>query len=132
MEDLTKVGFLLWLSPAGNKDVIQIGEDEEDAPKNIVYQPLQCLGGILKPKGHAEELPEHEGSDDGRVWDVCQCNRDLVVATDRSILENIFLPARLLLKLCMCGGGYLSSMVALLRCRKLSQGLQPAPGFGTM
>ena len=68
---------MLLLSPAGNQDVIQIGEDEGNAPKNTVHQPLECQGGILKPEGHAEELLEPEGvmmavlgmsADATRIW----------------------------------------------------------------
>ena len=32
MEDLTKLSFVLMLSPAGNKDVIEIGKDEGYRP----------------------------------------------------------------------------------------------------
>ena len=81
VEDMTKMRFTLLLSPAGKKVVIQIGKDEGDARKITIDQPLECLGGILKPEGHLEELPEIEGCDDGCLGDVCRCERDLVVAT---------------------------------------------------
>ena len=68
MEGLTKVCFMLLLSPAGNKDVIQIAEDKWDAPKNTIHRTQECLGGILKPKRHAKELPElAERSDHGHL-----------------------------------------------------------------
>ena len=72
-------------------DVILVGKDEGDAPKNTVHQPLECLGGIIKPEGHVEELPEIEGSDDGHLVDVCRCDGDLLVATDQIYLRKYHL-----------------------------------------
>ena len=65
VEDLTKVDFVLLFNLAGKKNVIEIGKNKGDAPKNTIHQPLECLGSILKPKGCVEKLPEPEGSDDG-------------------------------------------------------------------
>ena len=79
-EDLTEVHFMLLFGVAGDEDVIQVDEDERDATEDAVHQPLVCLGSVLETKGHAEELPESKGSDDGRLWDICRHNRDLVVA----------------------------------------------------
>ena len=79
-EDLTEVRFMLLFGVAGDEDVIQVDEDERDATEDAVHQPLECLGGVLKTKGHAEELPDPKGSDDGHLGDICRHNRDLVVA----------------------------------------------------
>ena len=79
-EDLTEVHFMLLFSVAGDEDVIQVDKDERDPTEDAVHQPLECLGGVLETKGHAEELPEPKGSDDGRLGDICHHNRDLVVA----------------------------------------------------
>ena len=92
VEDLTKLRFVLLLSPAGKTEVIQLGKDEGDAPKNTVCQPVECLGGILKPEGRVEELPEPKESDDGHLGDVCKCNGDLVVATDYIYVRKYLLP----------------------------------------
>ena len=61
VEDMTEVCFVLLFSLAGDKDVIQIGEDEGDAPKNAVHQPLESLGSVLKPEGHEEEAQSPKG-----------------------------------------------------------------------
>ena len=74
---------MLLIYVTGNEDIVQINEDIGNIAKNAIHQPLECLGNILKPKGHAEELPEFEGSDDGRLGDVCQYDRNLVVATNQ-------------------------------------------------
>ena len=79
-EDLTEVHFVLLFGAAGNENVVEVDENEGDVAKDAIHQPLKCLGGILEPKGHAEKLPEPEGSDDGRLGDVCRCYGDLVVA----------------------------------------------------
>ena len=60
-----------------------MGEGQGDSLKNAIYQPLECLGGVLKPKGHAGNLQESKGSDKGCVGDVCRCDGDLVVATNQ-------------------------------------------------
>ena len=83
VDDLTEVCFVLLFTQAGDKDVVQIGEDDGDAMKNAVHQPLECLGDVLKPEVHAEELPESKGSDDSHLRDVCLCDRNLVVATNQ-------------------------------------------------
>ena len=90
-EDLTEVCFVLLFGVAGDKDVVQVDEDEGDAVEDAVHQPLECLGGILETKGHAEELPEPEGSDDGRLGDVGQCNRDLMIAAHQVYLLQLLL-----------------------------------------
>ena len=123
MEDLTKVGFVLSLSPTGTKDVIQIGEDNGDALKNAVHQPLECLGSNLNPEGHVEELPEPEGSDDGPLENVCRTDRNLVAAMDQIYFEKYLLAHQATVKSCMLGKKHLSSTVAFLRHRKSSQGL---------
>ena len=91
VEDLTEVRFELLFSLAGDKDVIQKGEDEGDVTKNSIHQPLESLGGVLKPEGHAEEFPESKGSDDGRFRDVCRCDGNLVVAMNQIYLRKYFL-----------------------------------------
>ena len=79
-EDLTEVRFMLLFSVARDEDVIQVDEDERDGTEDAVHQPLECLGGVLETKGHAEELQEPKGSDDGRLGDICHHNSDLEVA----------------------------------------------------
>ena len=105
VKDLTKGRFMLLLSPAGNQDVIRIGEDEGDAPKNTVHQPLECLGGISKPKRHAEELPEPKGSDDGRLGDVCRCDGDLMVAADQIYPGKYLLARQAIVQIMYVGQG---------------------------
>ena len=85
-EDLTEVCFVLLFGVAGDKDVVQVDEDEGDAAEDAIHQPLECLGGILETKGHAEELPEPKGSDDGRLGDVGQCDGDLMIAAHQVYL----------------------------------------------
>ena len=79
-EDLTEVRFMLLFSVAGDEDVIQVYKDEREATEDAVHQSLECLGSVLETKGHAEELPEPKGSDDGCLGDIFRHNRDLVVA----------------------------------------------------
>ena len=61
---------MLLFSVAGDENVVEVDKNEGDAAEDAIHQPLECLGGILEPEGHAEELPEPEGSDDGRLGDV--------------------------------------------------------------
>ena len=66
--------------------------------EDAIHRPLECLGGVLETKGHAEELPEPKGSDNGRLGDICHHNRDLVVAAYQVHLGEDLLPTRLPLK----------------------------------
>ena len=79
-EDLTEVRSVLLFGVAGNKNIVEVDENEGNAAKDAIHQPLKRLGGVLEPKGHAEELPEPEGRDDSRLGDVRRCYGDLVVA----------------------------------------------------
>ena len=71
VEDLTEVLFVLLFGAAGDENIVEVDKNEGNISEDAIHQPLECLGGILEPKGHAEELPEPEGSDDGRFGDVC-------------------------------------------------------------
>ena len=71
VEDLTEVLFVLLFGAAGDENIVEVDKNEGNILEDAIHQPLECLGGILEPKGHAEELPEPEGSDDGRFGDVC-------------------------------------------------------------
>ena len=65
----------------GHQNVVEIDEDEGQAAKHPVHQPLESLGGIFEPKGHPEELKKLEWRDDGRLLNVIFVHRDLVVST---------------------------------------------------
>ena len=123
---------MIMFSVAGDEDVIQVDEDKSDATEDAVYQPLECLGGVLETKGHAEELPEPKGSDDGRLGDICRHNRNLVVAAYQVHLGEDLLARQTAIEILYVGQWYLSSTVALLRRRKSPQGLQPPLGLETM
>ena len=102
-EDLTEVRFMLLFSVAGDEDVIQVNEDERDATEDAVHQPLECLGSVLETKGHAEELPELKGSNDGRLGDICRHNRDLVVDTYQVHLGEDLLACQTAIKILYVG-----------------------------
>ena len=67
---------MLLFGAAGNENVVEVDENEGDAVKDAIHQPLKRLGGVLEPKGHAEELLEPERSDDSCLRDVRRCYRD--------------------------------------------------------
>ena len=79
-EDLTEVRCVLLFGAAGNENIVEVDENKGNAAEDAIPQPLKCLGGVLGPKGHAEELPEPEGCDDSCLGDVGRCHGDLVVA----------------------------------------------------
>ena len=81
---------------------------------------------------HDEKLSQPKWGDDYCLGNVCRCDRDLVMDTYQIHLEEILLAAKLPLKYCMWGKGYLSSTIALLRHQKSPHGLQPQPCFGAM
>jgi hypothetical protein len=66
--------------PAGDNDVIQIGENEIKATEYPVHSPLKGVAGVAKAKGHAEELEEAERSNYRRLLNVVFIHQDLVVA----------------------------------------------------
>ena len=72
--------LVLLFGAASNENIIKVDENEGNAAKCVIHQPLKRLGSVLEPKGHAEELPEPEWRDNSRLGDVRRCYRDLVVA----------------------------------------------------
>ena len=55
---------MLLFGAAGNENIVEVDENEGNAAKDAIHQPLKCLGGVLEPK---EELPEPEGRDESRI-----------------------------------------------------------------
>lgn len=74
---------------AGNKNVIQVDKKEGKAMEETIYEPLECLGGILEAERHFEELEEAKGSDHRRFGDVRRSDRNLVVALEKTSLEKM-------------------------------------------
>ena len=73
---------------AGDQDVVDVDESEIQASEDLVHEPLERLCRILKAERHAEELPQTERGDDGRLGDVVCVHWDLVVATNQINLRE--------------------------------------------
>ena len=56
---------------ADYQDVVDVDEDEDEvqAVEDSVHVPLKSQPCILEPKGHAQELVEAKGGDDGGLGD---------------------------------------------------------------
>ena len=80
VEDLPEVYNVFLAGLAGYQDVVDVDEDEVQAIEDPVHVPLKSHPCVLEPKGHAQELVEAKGSDDGGLGDPQLLQGDLKVA----------------------------------------------------
>ena len=81
--------------------------------QDLVYEALECLGGIMEVERHAQELEETERSNHRCFGISCGSTSIWWYARMRSILEML-VPWRKIGKSCMCGMGNLSGTEAWL------------------
>ena len=67
----------------GNEDIVQIDENEGKSTEDAVHQTLECLGRILKTKGHSQEFKEPKRRNNGGLRNVCFIHGDLVVSSNQ-------------------------------------------------
>ena len=68
---------------AHHQDVVIVGKDKGDIPKDRIHEPLKGLGRIPQPEWHLDELEQSEGSGDGRLADMVRVYRDLVICLSK-------------------------------------------------
>ena len=76
-----------------DEHVIEVHEDTVEAAEDVVHEALKRLGRVPQPEGHAHELEESEGSDQGSLGHVLVSHRYLVESLHQiDHRENIFPP----------------------------------------
>jgi hypothetical protein len=71
---------MLFKRPGGDEDV-QVGETEVEFSQNVVYEALECVGGVVQSEGHEGELDLAEWSGDGSFLYIVRMNGNLIVRT---------------------------------------------------
>ena len=77
VENLPEVYNVLLAGLAGHQDVIDVDEDKVQAVEDTVHVPLEGHPCVLEPEGHAQELVEAKGRDDGSLRDCRLLQRTL-------------------------------------------------------
>ena len=79
VEEPYQVFDMLLFCLTGDEDVVEVDEDAWYIMEDAVHQPLEVLGGIFEPKGHAREFKEPKGGDHHHLLDVLRQHWHLVV-----------------------------------------------------
>jgi len=67
----------------GNEKIIQVGEDEGETSRDLVYQALERLASVPQTKRHVEEFVQAEWGGERCFRDVCLVDWNLVISTDK-------------------------------------------------
>ena len=81
VEEDHEVLFVFSRSLACHQDIVQVHEQEVQVLEDGIHKSLKSLGGILKPKGHTEELKKSKRGDHRRHR-IIGVDQDLVITAD--------------------------------------------------
>ena len=63
-----------------DKNVIHIEQTERKITQNLKHKALEHVSGVLKAKGHTQELEHFKWGDDGGLLDLLGRNRYLITS----------------------------------------------------
>merc|ERR1712015_154328 len=95
LEESSEIVLVIGGRFAGDKDVVHVDEDVPQSLGDSIHESLERLRGAAQSERHAQEFPQAERSDDGRLRNVAFRHGNLMISAHQVYFGEDFLPCEL-------------------------------------